>query len=118
MVKKIYEMEVDGKTVGFRFNMLAFGKTCEMEGCSLDELYQKLGLGKVKQDPSIVTLNNFFFCAAVNYAEGKNIPVDFTPPDVSDWLDFYGIENSISMMTEAFKVPVIKNYQALEKPGQ
>jgi len=101
-------MEVDGKTVGFRFNMLAFAKTCELEGCDLTELYVRLGLEK-GENTNLISLNNFFFAAAINYAEGKNLPIDFTKQDVSDWLDIYGIEKSMEMMTEAFKSPQIKN---------
>ena len=103
-------MEVDGKTVGFRFNMLAFGKACELEGCDLTQLYSRLGI--YGGDTNLLALNHFFFAAAINYAEGKNLPIDFTKQDVSDWLDIYGIEKSMEMMTDAFKSPQIKNAEA------
>jgi len=119
MIKKIFIMEVDGKKIGFRFNMLCHGKACEFEKCSMGELWKRLGLTQ-EQETNIVTLTNFFRAAAINYNEGEgdfeNVP---TAQDVSDWLDSIGYIKSIEMMTEHFKTPKIKNQEApTQEAGQ
>ena len=113
MNKRIIEKEIDGKLVGFRFNMLTLGKACHIEQCSVDELYKRLGMtikdGKQEQPTDLITMNNFFFAAAVNYKDGKGEKVDFTATDVSDWLEYFDI-NEILIM--AFKTPELKNTEA------
>jgi hypothetical protein len=110
MVKKIFEMEVEGAKRGFRFGMWTNGKACELEKCTIDELFERLGI--TGGSPSIMTLTNWFFAAAICYANGNKSEVDFTSQDVSDWIDFYGLEKSMKMMTEAFSTPDIKNNEA------
>lgn len=117
MVKKEFEFEVEGKKVGFRFNMLAFGKACEIEKCSLDDLFMKLGIGE-EGNVNIITMNNLFYAAAINFYEGRGLEIDFKAQDVSDWLDFIGIQSATEMMKEQFKVPEVKNEKALETAGQ
>jgi len=113
MNKRIIEKEIDGRLVGFRFNMLTLGKACQIEQCSVDELYKRLGMtikdGKQEQPTDIVTMSNFFFAAAVNYKDGKGEKVDFTATDVSEWLEYFDI-NEILMI--AFKTPDLKNMEA------
>lgn len=105
-------MEVDGKKVGFRFNMLSLGKACELEKCDMGQLWKRLGVTQ-EQETNIVTLTNFFRAAAINYNEGEG---DFqTVPsaqDVSDWLDSIGLVKALEMMVSQFKVPEIKNVKA------
>lgn len=111
-MQKIFELEIEGKHVGFRFNMLAFGEAARLENCNLNELFEKLGMTGNGNIPDIVTMNNFFFAAAKNYSKGKGLKIDFTEVDVSDWIDHYGFEKSLGMMTEALKVPAPKNQEA------
>lgn len=127
MVKRVLEKEIDGKLVGFRFNMLALGKACQIEGCSVDELYKKLGMTvknigtkeepvMVQEQPTdLITLTNFFFASAVIYKEGKGERVDFTTADVSDWLEYFDVNETLSL---AFKTPDLKNTEAPQKTGQ
>lgn len=127
MTKRILEKEIDGKLVGFRFNMLTIGKACQLEKCSVDELYKRLGMTVknigTKEEPlmvqeqatDLISITNYFYAAAVNYKEGKGDKVDFTPTDVSDWLEHFDI-NEILMM--AFKTPDLKNTEAPQKTGQ
>jgi len=120
-MKKIFEKEIDGVTVGFRFNMLTLGKACEMESCSVDQLYQRLGMtvkdGKQEQPTDLKALVNFFTAAAINYKEGKNEKVDFTSHDVADWLDAMP-DDITEIMSMAFNVPLIKNQTAPQTGGR
>ncbi len=116
MVKKEFEMEIDGKTVGFRFNMLASGKACNILKCSMDELFFKLGLVKGSTMDLEAALY-FFFAAAQNYSESKGQVIDYTAQDVSDWLGHFGLEKSMTMMQEAFNAPEIKNQTAPKESG-
>jgi hypothetical protein len=113
MNKRILEREIDGKVVGFRFNMLALGKACQIENCSVDELYKRLGMtikdGKQEQATDLIAMNNFFYASAIVYKEGKCEKVDFTAIDVSDWLEHFDM-NELLMI--AFKTPDLKNTEA------
>jgi len=113
MNKRILEREIDGKVVGFRFNMLALGKACQIENCSVDELYKRLGMtikdGKQEQATDLIAMNNFFYASAIVYKEGRGEKVDFTAIDVSDWLEHFDM-NELLMI--AFKTPDLKNTEA------
>lgn len=116
MVKKIFEMEVDGKTVGFRFNMLCMAKACKIIGCSMDELFQKMGMVK-GYEMDLEAAMNFFYAAAINYNEGKKKEIDFTVQDVSDWIDYFGLAKMSEMIKESFEAPEIKNQTAPKESG-
>jgi hypothetical protein len=121
MNKRILEREIDGKVVGFRFNMLALGKACQLENCSVDELYKRLGMtvknigtkevpNMVQEQPTdLIAINNFFYASAIVYKEGNGEKVDFTAIDVSDWLEHFDM-NELLMI--AFKTPDLKNTEA------
>lgn len=128
MVQKIFEIEIEGKTVGFRFNMLAIGKACKLESCDVTELFSRItgevesdeqgNVVKVVRQPDIEAVLNFFFAAAVNYTEGNKQKVDFTAQDVSDWLDFLGLETAMRMIRENLTTTKSKNMEAPVNLGQ
>jgi hypothetical protein len=116
---KIIEKEVEGKTIGFRFNMLSIGKACKIEKCSVSELYKRLGMtikdGLQEQPTDLETLTNYFYAAAIVYKEGKGEKVDFNPVDVSDWLEYFDVNE---LLLVAFNAPDIKNQTAPIQSGQ
>jgi len=127
-MSKIFTFKIDQegkeKEIGFRFNMFSLGEACRIEGnVTMNELFYRLGLGeheetKQKRETDIVTLTNFFFVAAVNYNKGKKLDVDFTPTDVSDWIEWIGYDKGLNMLSEALKSPETKNQVAPEsQPG-
>ena len=124
-MKKVFEKTIGDEKVGFRFNMLTLGKACELEKCSMDELYKRLGMtvkkgkgGKIEQEQptDINALCTFFYAAAICYKEGNNEAINFTKHDVADWLDYLG--NDIGdIMSMAFNVPSLKNQTAPQTEG-
>ncbi len=94
------------------------GKACRLEKCTLDQLFERLGIAGEESKVDLVTINNFFYAAAINYTEGKGLPVDFTAQDVSDWLDENGLDKTMQMMKEAIQTPEIKNQAAPSETGQ
>lgn len=121
MIKKVFEIEIDGVQRGFRFNMLSIGKACRLENCDVSELISRV-VGEVKDDvvvraPDLQAMVNFFFAGAVNYCEGKGIKVDFTAQDVCDWLEHIGLEKTKELLYENLKVSS-KNMEAPIEAGQ
>lgn len=118
-MSRIIEKEVDGKTIGFRFNMLTLGKTCQFEKCSVDELYKRLGLtlkeGKQEQPTDLNAMINYFYSAAICYKEGKGEKIDFNLQDVAEWIEVCDVNELLSV---AFNVPDIKNQTAPIESGQ
>lgn len=88
-MKGVFEFQVQDKTVGFKFGILALAIAEEKEGKPLSELLELLTTGKV----STKTLLHLLYGAAVQYAEQKSKAVDFTLSDVSDWCEEIGFEN-------------------------
>jgi len=118
-MQKVFEVEIEGVKRGFRFNMLALGKACRIEQCDINELFNRLlGSKEDNRQPDIVSMMNFFHAAAINYAEGNKQEVDFTAQDVSDWLDHFGLTQTMEMMTEGLKTAKSKNQEAPIDSGQ
>lgn len=93
--------------MGFKFGTYAISVACEKEGdCSIDVLFKRCGIpykeGKVtKQDkPRLKSLLHLFYGAAVHYAENNNLPIDFKPSTVSDWIDVIGLNQVNDMLLD------------------
>lgn len=116
MASKVFEFQVGDKKVGFRFNMLAMGRACRLEKCTLDQLFERLGINE-SGAVDLMAINNFLYAAAMNYTEGKSMTVDYTAPDVSDWIEEIGYDKTIQMVKDVFKTPEIKNQPAPSETG-
>lgn len=124
-MKGIFEFEVEGRKVGFKFGTYAISVACEKEGdCSIDVLFRRCGIpymsGKeIRQDkPKLKSLLHLFYGAAIHFAEDNDQPTDFKPSTVSNWLDAIGLEKVNQMMTEGLNQYTPKNSPSPEKAGE
>ena len=120
-MKGIFEFEVDGKKVGFKFGTYALSEACEKENCSVDVLLRRCGIpymvdGKPKADkPKLKALLHLFWGAAIHYAEDNDQPTDFKPSTVSNWLDELGMEKINEMLVGGLTTYSPKNLNSLKE---
>lgn len=107
---RVSEVEIGGKTRGFKFGTYQLGVTCKAEGCDIVEVLRRLE----NPEQNLLTILNFLYGAAVAYNESKRLPVDFTPPDVSDWLDEIGLSEGMKLIKEGMASP---NKEAPQSAG-
>jgi hypothetical protein len=132
-MKGIFEFEVEGVKRGFKFGTYALSIACEKEDCSVDVLYKRCGIpytvkkrgkdGKeeevVKADPAkLKSLLHLFYGAAVHYAEDFDLPNDFKPSTVSNWLDEIGLDKLNSMIVQGLTQYSPKNSKSLAETGE
>jgi hypothetical protein len=98
MKKGVFEFEVSGQKRGFKFGTLALGITEREEQTTLDQVFIRAGFNG--DSPSVMTLLNLFYGAAVQYSEDKGEKVDFKKSNVSDWLDELGFEKVHSILAD------------------
>jgi hypothetical protein len=111
----IFELEINGKKRGFKFGTWAIAIACEMHGKPQSELYKDLGWGS-NQEVDLKALMHMFYGAAVHYCDSKQIKVDFTPADVSDWLDEVGLEKTMEMFVAGFQSHESKKKETSQEP--
>ncbi len=104
----ISEIQVGEVKRGFKFGTYSMAVTCKEEKCSVTELGKRL----MNPEDNLETLLNFLYGAAVAYQKSKRLEVDFTPVDVSDWLDEMGLDKAMEIINEGLKQP--KNDLPLE----
>jgi hypothetical protein len=113
-MKGVFEFELDGKQVGFKLGTMALAIAEEKEGKSLKELLESL----TSKDVKTITILNIFYGAAVQYADHKRKPIDFTLSDISDWCEEIGFEKLITVITEGLAQYVPKNLTSLAETGE
>lgn len=86
---------------------MALGIAEREENTTVDVLLTRIGLNGGM--PSIMALLNLFYGAAVQYCSNKNLSVDFSKSDVSDWLDEIGLEKTMQLMTQGLTQYFPKN---------
>jgi len=118
-MKGVYEFEVSGRKVGFKFGTYALSEACEKDGCSVDVLLRRCGIpyveeGVVKNDKiNLKSFLHLFWGAAMHYAEDTGLEKDFKVSTVSNWLDEIGVENLNDMMANGLTQYVPKNLTSL-----
>jgi hypothetical protein len=123
-MKGIFEFEIEGKKRGFKFGTYAFAVACDQDKSVLSDLLKKIGVpyevdGEKRADPvNIMSLLNVFYGAAVHYAKHKKQGVDFTPDEVSDWLDELGLEKVNGYLQEGLNQYSPKNSTSLAEKGE
>lgn len=118
MNQKTFELEINGKVVGFRFNMLTIGKAARLEKCSLNELFERLGISEEKHEPDLVTLIRFLFCASENYYDALSLKPVMDYGEFSDSMDMKNLEILKDKIAISFETPEIKNSEAPKESGQ
>jgi hypothetical protein len=109
--KGVFEFDVNGDKVGFKFGMYAAAITEKESGMSISSLF-----GKFTTDVSIEVLLYYFFGAYVSYCKAHETkPVNISV--FSDYLEEIGLEKLINLYTESLGV-YSKNGQAPKESGQ
>jgi hypothetical protein len=110
---EITEGEYKGKKVGFRTGTFAWGMAIRESGCVTNEEYV---LRLASED--VHAANALFFASAVQYAQYKGLPVDFTPAIVTEWVEDLGEDKARQLTTKLLESYVPKNSAPRKEPGQ
>jgi hypothetical protein len=116
MASKVFEFQVGEKTIGFRFNMLAMGRACRLEDCTLDQLFARMGINQ-SGTADLMAVTHYLYAAAMNYTEGKGLLVDYKAPDVADWIEEIGYDKTLKMIEAVLLTPETKNQEAPSETG-
>ena len=103
--KGIFEIEVNGEKVGFKFGMLASAHTEKISGMGIFEVFKEMGEGKM------LPVLHYFYGGAVAYALSKGHK-EPNIDQVSDWIDVIGFSEAIRIYTESIQTYLPKNGQA------
>jgi len=115
-MRKEFEVEIAGKTRGFKFGTYQMGIACQEESLIMNRPVDMVELGKRMDQGSLITTLNFLYGAACAYCMSKKLPIDFGPVDVSDWMDEIGFDKSMEIIREGMRTP--KNVEAPQTVGQ
>lgn len=116
-MKGIFEYEIEGRKIGFKFGMYALKLICEKEGCTLKGFLERFAASQQNGiEPQ--TLINVFYCCALHYAKSNKKEIDFEEVDVSDWIDEIGLIEGMKMFKEGFEQFVPKNSKSLAETGE
>lgn len=86
--KGIFEFEIDGKQVGFKFGTEAAGYTEQYAGIEISELFKKIG---EKKGEATLSLLHYFYGGGRAYATYKRMD-EPSFSQVCDWLDEIGTD--------------------------
>lgn len=110
----IFKVDIEGKEVCFQFGTLAGMYTEEKAGISIFELFTHIKENK----NSLRVILYYFWGAAVAYNEIHKIEGMPTVAEVSEWIDFMGVNKTFEIYKESVKAPTSKNGKAPKKAGQ
>lgn len=99
--KGIYTVEIDGKTVGFKFGMRASEFTEKETGTSISRVMQKINDGGGETTVSIL---HYFFGAACSYAAAKKEELP-SLEQVEEYIDSMGLASAMKIFSESLGVP-------------
>lgn len=121
--KGVFEFEVEGKKVGFKFGMYAAGISERVAGCSIMELFQRIHGQKlvVKDDKTVVyeplpglttiSLLQYFYGGAVAYTGNEKLAID----EVADMIDEIGVDKAFQAFTESIQTYIPKKKQVSQE---
>jgi hypothetical protein len=110
--KGIYEEEINGETVGFKFGMYASAITEKIAGKSIFEVFK--GIAAPMQEP----LLHYFYGGAKAYNEHKKIDKEISVSDVADWLEEMGADKWSKIYLASIQSYIPKNGTAPVETGQ
>jgi hypothetical protein len=120
--KGIFEFEIEGQKIGFKFGMYAAAVTEKISGCSIMELFQRIHGAKILYNekgevtgrellPGMATISllQYFYGGAVAYNKNDQLTLD----EVGDYLDLIGEEKAFLTFSQS-----VQTYLPKKKPAQ
>lgn len=108
----LYEVEVEGKTVGFQFGMLASMYTEEKSGQSIYDVFKEIAQARIKG------ILYYFMGGAMAYNEYHGIKEPVTLAGIASIIESIGTEKALEIYSKSIGSPLIKNGQAPKETGQ
>jgi hypothetical protein len=109
MERNVFETELNGKKIGFKFGTLAVSIACrEAKAKSVQELIAMMA------SEDLLASVAMFYGGAIQYKESRNIKDDINPDTVSDWIEQMGEEIAGKATAVMLEKLVPKNLQALQ----
>jgi hypothetical protein len=108
----LYEVEVEGKTVGFQFGMLASMYTEEKSGQSIYDVFKDIAQARIK------AILFYFLGGALAYNEYHKIKEEVTLVDIATLIETIGTEKALEIYSKSIGSPLTKNGQAPKEAGQ
>lgn len=108
----LYEVEIDGETIGLEFGMLASMHTEEIADMTIFEVFKKIATGRQKP------LLCYFYGGLVAYNEFRGIEKTLTIADVSKVIEKLGLNKAMDIYLKSIEAYIPKNGQAPKVTGQ
>jgi hypothetical protein len=105
--KGLFELQVDGKTVGFKFGVYSAGISEKVSGLSIGNIFDNIK----KEEGAMLAILHYFYGGAVVYAQ-NNKAKEPTLDEVSDLIELIGLDECLRIFKESLAVP--KNSEAPE----
>ncbi len=115
-MRREFEVEIGGKTRGFKFGTYQMGIACHEESLLLNRTVDMVELGRRMDSGNLSTILNFLYGAAYAYCVSKKEKVDFGPIDVSEWIDEIGFDKAMQLLSDGMRTP--KNPEAPQTEGR
>lgn len=96
---------------GFKFGMYATAITQKEAGCSLSEIFKKMG----NEADATLSLLHYFYGAAVSYNEFKGLSKP-SLSSVGDCIEKIGFDKAMEVFNQSLQMP--KNSEAPKETGQ
>ncbi len=111
MIKKgFFSLEAGGKTVGFKFGIMAAKYTEEISNEAISSVSKRI-IGGPRQTEALL---HYFYGGAASFASSKSLPVP-TLDEIADILDAVGVEAVSRIFNESIQGPADPNLQTQEK---
>jgi hypothetical protein len=111
MVEKgIFEFEINGEKVGFKFGMYAAAITQKEAGMSIFELLKVIAKG---QDGG-VALQQYFYGGLVSYCTNKKLPIP-TLDQVGDVIEVIGFDSAMDVYAKSLESYIPKKKEKVMK---
>jgi hypothetical protein len=103
----VFEVEINGETIGFEFGMLASSYTEEESQLPILAVFQQIGTGHGSRH-----VLSYFYGGARAYNEFREIKKKVTVPMVSKWIEAIGLEKAMEIYIKSIDSYLPKNGQA------
>lgn len=111
-MRGLFEFDYEGIKRGFYFNFDALAILEEQENIPIDDILAQLSADDKR--PKLRLMGKFFYAAALNYCEAKDIEVDFNRHNVSDWISEIGLEQAGKLLMQSLSATTPKNLNPLQ----
>ena len=108
----LYEVEVEGKTIGFQFGMLASMYTEEKSGQSIYDIFKEIAQARIKP------ILYYFMGGAMAYNEYHGVKQPVTLADIATIIESIGTDKALEIYSKSIGSPLTKNGQAPKEAGQ